>query len=254
MWGCSSHLSFVDQSRQWPAERAVFIRKYCKGILASVAVALGLLGASQARADIVNGSFESGLTGWTSNTAAGGATGTATTVTIGNNHTYTDPTTSGGHFGFVHSANGGNYAQMGVYNTLSQSFTASAGDKLSFDVFFATNDYIPYNDDGYAKVIGPNGISTTLFAQSVMTVGNAGGTPWTHETFTVTTSGTYTLQFGARNILGNSVSSWVGADNVTLTAAATPEPASLIMLGMGAAGLMGYGWRRRRSQVAQATA
>jgi hypothetical protein len=28
---------------------------------------------------------------------------------------------------------------------------------------------------------------------------------------------------------------------------ATPEPASLTLVGLGAAGLLGYGWRRRRA-------
>jgi hypothetical protein len=36
-------------------------------------------------------------------------------------------------------------------------------------------------------------------------------------------------------------------DTATFTATPTPEPASLTLLGLGAAGLLGYGWRRKRS-------
>jgi hypothetical protein len=37
-----------------------------------------------------------------------------------------------------------------------------------------------------------------------------------------------------------------GSSTLTATTTATPEPASLTLLGIGAAGLLGYGWRRNR--------
>jgi hypothetical protein len=52
-----------------------------------------------------------------------------------------------------------------------------------------------------------------------------------------TTAGTFELA------TANDISS-------TFTATAAPEPASLTLLGIGVAGLLGYGWRRKRAPVA----
>jgi hypothetical protein len=50
--------------------------------------------------------------------------------------------------------------------------------------------------------------------------------------------------------VGNfNIASETGNATFTATTAttATPEPASLTLLGIGAAGLLGYGWRRKRA-------
>ena len=52
------------------------------------------------------------------------------------------------------------------------------------------------------------------------------------------TPGTYTWTWGS----GPTADSFV----LNFNATAAPEPASLTLLGLGAAGLAGYGWRRRR--------
>jgi len=95
-------------------------------------------------------------------------------------------------------------------NTLSQSFTASAGDTLEGWSFFQSNDYLPYNDSGSVTITG-EGTSSTVFGSDVEAVGSyTGSTNWVQWTYTFPASGTYTISVASSNDLDCQLSSAVG--------------------------------------------
>ncbi len=57
----------------------------------------------------------------------------------------------------------------------------------------------------------------------------------------------------AQSVIFSGTANYIGFDNITLGgqtpggSAAAPEPASLTLLGFGAVGLLGYGWRRKKA-------
>ena len=211
-----------------------------RAMVALFILTLNLSSINQAQASIINGSFETGdLTGWTAN-----PTGRVSVVSSYQSYSPSPFTPVDGNYFAIVTARAGE----GVYTTLSQSFSAAAGDTLSGWVFFQANDYLPYNDDAFVRIVQGNQI---LFSSDVSQVGDYGFTPWTFFSYTFSSSGTYTLEVGVRNVGDNAYDSELGLDGVSLTSDAEnlPEPSSLAVFSLAITAGAGYfGWRRRTAR------
>ena len=203
-------------------------------LAAAVTFASGLLlSTPPADAAPTNLGFENGNSiGWTS----GGTGLSGATDTLGG---FTTPA-EGGFFGYVQGGD------AGVYTTLSQTFDLTAGEQVTGYAGFRSNDALPdgYNDDGYVSFGG-----VVKLAWDVAGVGNNTITDWVPFTFTAPTTGSYTLEIGARNLGDNQYPSGTVLDGVAILP--VPEPAAWALMLVGFGGL-GAGLRRRRTQLASA--
>jgi hypothetical protein len=188
-------------------------------------------------ADISNGSFEAGLTGWSyTNEYVGTVTehyngGSVEEVTEW------EPT-DGSYYALL--TDGSQNAHIQLY----QTFTASAGDVLTFDYFWDSGDYSPYTDTGTGKLL-LGGVGGTLvesfFSESVTGHPNYWGSAWTQDSYTFLNTDTYTLLIETWNGGDSGLPSFVGIDNVAFNAInpVVPVPGAFLlgMLGLSAAGL-----------------
>lgn len=231
--------------------------------LAAAVVGLGACIAAPASASIVvNPSFETGLTGWTT-------AGTGSVSTVGGIDDQLGPANNPGrHFdptdgqAFAVIVAGGPLNGIEGYTTLSQTFTLSGDSTLSLDTaFLAFDDPSFANDDGFVSVSNGS-TSFTLFAEDIVTLepnpddlSTPVSTPWTHLSQTLS-AGTWTLQAGARNV-GDADAYQAGfdpkllVDNVRVVplnsdTGGVPEPMSWALMVLGFAAIGGR-LRSRRS-------
>lgn len=176
-------------------------------------VALMVVSPSLAAPALTNAGFETGdLTGWSATIPLGGFA-YATTSYTADTMDYTVGT-PGPVYGPVY----GSYFALlktdgpGSYTTISQSFTVSAGDKISGYAFFDAGDYLPFVDSAQVQIKSGAMVVATVFSASVSTVGNGGETPWTYWEHTFASAGTYTVEARVANALDSGIDAFMGLD------------------------------------------
>lgn len=195
-----------------------------------------LLSTMPAWADVVNGGFEAGLAGWN-------ATGAVSATSFEMSRDFLAPvgpdwTPTGGQlFASLWSTDNAGITQ----SSLSQTFTANAGDVLSFDYFFDFGDFATDPDTAIAVLSWSNG-SVTLFEHNTpgYALGDDENVGWTTITRTLSATDMYTLTFTTTDGPG-VFESILGVDRVSLNPIPAPGAALLAMLGLGL-----VGWLRRR--------
>ncbi len=218
-----------------------------------------VLVAAPSQAAVINGSFESGdFTGWKK-------IGTAVVT-----NAYGVDTTDGNYQAGLSTVSNAPAASIekflgltrgslstlgnGVANggaAIKQTFTASAGDVVSFDWNFLTDEGTPNARNNDFAFFSLNGL-TELADTKVSFVDSL--SPFREETgyqttsYNITTAGTYTLGFGVINSGDRKVQSGLLIDNVS--SEPVPEPAS--MLGILAFGALGGKKLLKRRQQKQA--
>ena len=90
----------------------------------------------------------------------------------------------------------------------------NAGDAVSFQWNFATDDYAPYEDFAFATV---NGAVFSL--SNTQATGDRGATGWQTFTYTAATAGTYSIGQGVMNARDQAVNSFLGVDAIRVNGA-----------------------------------
>ncbi|RJP28775.1 MAG: PEP-CTERM sorting domain-containing protein [Candidatus Omnitrophota bacterium] len=189
---------------------------------------ISLLSFISAHAALINGGFETGdLSGWSNNSGI-----LAATVNSYSGDIAYSPV-EGDYFLKLTSGLG-----TGAYSIVNQSLSLQQGAKLSGWAAFDAGDYLPYNDDAYVK-IG----NSTVWSRDISQVGNYGYTNWQQWNWEAPTAGSYTLEFGVRNVGDNGLSSLALFDANFLATSAVPEPATMSLFGLG---LLGLGLIKRK--------
>jgi hypothetical protein len=197
------------------------------GCLILVAVAL-LAGTAQADL-ITNGDFTLGGDTWVSGQP--GADNWATTGKVYVETGYGAPE-SWGNIALTKQT----WVPPGSFTQEFGTVTAGLTYTISYDLGVGAG--------GVAGLYYKNGSSwTPLVTNPPTTTGD-----WQHISlsFDALAGQTYVAQPIAARFVPESGAGWAGIDNVSVTAAPTPEPGTLVILATGLIGLLCYAWKKRR--------
>ncbi|MCY2997856.1 MAG: hypothetical protein NT168_07055 [Planctomycetota bacterium] len=181
---------------------------------------------------VQNGDFENGLANWSVSRNSDFQGDPILVVTQFQNYS----PTKGSSFALLRSS------LENTYNRLFQAVNLKAGDRLAGSAFFKTQDYLPFDDDAYIRIVE---LDAVLFSSRVSAVGDYGGTPWTNFEFTIPTTGTFTIELAVRNAIDGAASSYLGVDNLR----AVPEPTSMATVSLASVFLLGRLKRLRKKLV-----
>jgi hypothetical protein len=97
---------------------------------------------------------------------------------------------------------------------LKTTLSLHAGDIVSLDWNFTTDDYLPYNDFGFASVNG-----AAFLLSDIQATGSYGSTGWHTFAYTIPSDGSYTFGAGVMNDRDEAVTSFLAVDNIRVDGA-----------------------------------
>lgn len=229
-------------------------------LIASAVSLIGLtsvFSSTSAQAAIVNGSFETNdFTGWTTigdastKTSAYGSTPTAGTyqaLLLATPQANTAvPADLESFLGLTTGSLDNGQTSQG--SAIEQTFTGLAGQVLTFNWNFLTSDATPanpnFNDFSFVTIGSLSKLADTTSTFVASKTSFSKETGYKTFSYTIPTTGSYTLGIGVANLGDTFGNAGILVDNVTLASTPVPEPNAA--WGILAFGVFGFGSMLKR--------